>query len=145
MADFDALTRAERDRLERFAALFEQLDPRDYEPFAGATASDGEIEAARVVALLAIGSASRRAAVERAIETFTRAADRALAERAFDPLLMYGGMARSPRVEDRARLRQSLERAIVAVILWDELDDLDRDILLGPWAHLAGRAVGDRG
>ena len=143
MAEFDALTRAERDRLERFAAAFEQLDPRDYEPFAGTTAPDGEIEAARATALRAIGSGSRRAAVERAIEAFGYAADRALAERAFDPLLMYGGTARSPRVEDRARLRQSLERAVVGVILWDELDDLEREALLGPWAGLAARAIAE--
>ena len=123
---------------------FEDVDPLDYEIFAGTTASEDELETARAAALRVVGSSSRREAVERAIQAFTGSAERAMAERSFHPILLYAGAARSPRVEDRARLLQSLERAVVAVILWDELDETERDVLLGPWARLADRAMTDR-
>lgn len=142
MGDYDALRPAERDRLERFAAAFESIDPRDYEIFAGSTAPEEEIDAARTVALRAIGSGTREAAVERAAQAFVRAADRAIAERSFDPLLLYAGSARTPRGEDRAKLAQSLERAVVAVIVWDDLRDEEREALLGPWARVVERALG---
>ena len=145
MGDYDALRSAERDRLERFAAAFEGIDPLDYEVFAGTTASEKEIEEARAVAVQAIGSGSRRAAVERAVQAFARAAERALMERSFSPIFLYAGAGRSPRVEDRVRLVQSLERAVVAVILWDELREAEREVLLGPWARLADRAMPGNG
>ena len=71
MGQYDALRPAERDRLERFAAAFEQVDPVDYEMFAGTTAPAEDIERAREAALLAIGPGSRRAAVQRALSSFT--------------------------------------------------------------------------
>jgi hypothetical protein len=141
MGDYDALRPAERQRLERFAAAFEDVDPLDYELFAGTTASEDDLAAARTAALEAIGSSTRRAAVERAAQAFTHAADVAIVKR-FNPVFLYVGIARSPRPEDRVLLAQSLERAVVAVILWDELGDAEREVLLGPWARVAGRAIG---
>ncbi len=42
----------------------------------------------------------------------------------------------SGSAEDRVRLRRSLFDAISAIVLWDALDDADRDELVGPWAAL---------
>ena len=143
MGDYDALGPTERGRLERFAAAFEAVDPFDYEMFAGATASEADLETARAAALGALGSSTRRAAVEHAAEAFSRAAERAQAERSLNPLLAYGGAMHSPRVDDRVAFARSLDWAVVAVILWDELDEVERDVLLGPWAHLAARALSE--
>lgn len=141
MGDYDALRHDERQRLDRFARVFEQIDAMDYEQYAGATASDEELEEARATAIGLIGSARRRDAVDRAIRSFTDAAERALRGRAPVPQVLFGLAGPGIRVEDRARLMQSLERAVVAVILWDELRDGERDALLGPWARLANRAL----
>ena len=141
MGDYDAMRPQERARLERFATAFETVDPTDYEQFAGTTASEAELARARDAALRGIGSGPRRAAVEAAVRAFTQAAERALAERAFNPLVMYGGASSSPRLEDRTRLVEALEGAVVAVILWDQLRPDERDALLGPWARIADRAM----
>ena len=61
------------------------------------------------------------------------------------PQIILGLSGVSSRPEDRARLLQGLERAVVALIVWDDLDSAQRDVLLGPWAYLAARAVGDPG
>ncbi len=142
MGDYDALRPAERARLERFSAAFEQVDAMDYERYAGTTASDEDLEAARATAVEVMGSAQRRAAIDRAIRSFAGAADRALRGRAPVPQVLFGMAGPSIRVEDRARLMQSLERAVVAVTLWDELRDAERDALLGPWASVAHHALG---
>jgi hypothetical protein len=49
-----------------------------------------------------------------------------------DTLMLFQSLPDRP--EDRVRFLRSVERAVVAVILWDELSDGDRDALLGPWA-----------
>ena len=141
MGDYDALRPIERERLERFAAAFEDVDPLDYEQFAGTTASDDEIELARAVVLRAIGSGSRRSAVQRAVGAFTDAASRGIARRWRGIDLLLGFTPSSIRVDDRVRLRESLERAVAAVVLWDELTETERAALLGPWAPIAERAV----
>jgi hypothetical protein len=43
--------------------------------------------------------------------------------------------------EDRTRFLGTLETAVIALILWDELEASDRDELLGPWARLAEQAA----
>ena len=40
--------------------------------------------------------------------------------------------------EDRARIATTLGEAVTALALWDDLDEADRDELLGPWEELAG-------
>ncbi len=141
MGDYDALRPAERARLERFAAAFEQVDAMDYERYAGTTASDEELEAARAEAIDLMGSAQRRTAINRAIRSFAEAADRALRGRAPVPQVLFGLAGPTIRGEDRARLLQSLERAVVAVTLWDELHEDEREVLLGPWARVADQAL----
>lgn len=44
--------------------------------------------------------------------------------------------ATSSRVGDMALAAQSLTDAFRAVALWEELDEVDRDELLGPWGSL---------
>ena len=51
-----------------------------------------------------------------------------------DTLMLFQSLP--DRAEDRVRFLASLERAVVAVILWDELSASDRDALLGPWANV---------
>ena len=144
MGDYDALRRAERDRLEAFAAAFEDVDPLDYERFAGSTAGDDEIEAARVSAMAAIATQSRRQAVERVVASFRTASERALAQRMPAPQMLFAGFGRAPRAEDRARFQETLERAVVAVIVWDELTDEEREVLTGPWTALLHAALDAR-
>ena len=144
MGDYDALRRAERDRLEAFAAAFEDVDPLDYDRFAGATADGDELEAARSSAMAAIGTESRRRAVERAVGSFRTAADRSLAHRLPAPQMLFAGFGQAPRAVDRFRFHQALERAVVAAIVWDEVTDDERDVLAGPWAALLRDAVDGR-
>ena len=46
------------------------------------------------------------------------------------------------RAPDRMRFLESVERIVVALILWDELAEDDRDVLVGPWAGLVEPLVG---
>jgi hypothetical protein len=142
MGDYDALHRAERDRLEAFAAAFEDVDPLGYERFAGSTADDDEVESARSSALAAIATDARRKAVERAVRSFRAASEEALSRRLPAPQMLFAGFGQAPRAEDRVRFQQTLERAVVATIVWDELTDEERDVLAGPWAQLLQQALG---
>jgi hypothetical protein len=74
--------------------------------------------------------------VERAIASFREAADVALAQRMPVPQMLFAGFGRAPRAEDRVRFQQTLERAVVATIVWDELSEDERDVLAGPWLPL---------
>jgi len=143
MGEYDALRRAERDRLEAFAAAFEDIDPLDYERFAE-HADVGELEAARSSALAAIATEARRTAVKGAVASFRTTAEAALARRLPAPQMLFAGFGQAPRAEDRARFLQGLERAVVAAIVWDEITDDERDVLAGPWATLLRNALGDR-
>jgi hypothetical protein len=41
------------------------------------------------------------------------------------------------------RFLASLERAVVALILWDELSEESRMAMLGPWTDLVYQVVGE--
>jgi hypothetical protein len=47
------------------------------------------------------------------------------------------------RGDDRVRFLASLERAVVALILWDELSEESRMAMLGPWTDLVYQVVGE--
>ena len=49
-----------------------------------------------------------------------------------DVLFMFNSLP--DRADDRVRFLASVERAVVALILWDELEDADRVALLGRWS-----------
>jgi hypothetical protein len=141
---FAALRPDERARLDRFARTFDGLDPLVYENFAPAPVDADTVEAARLAAMRAIGSGeTRRDAVKAAVQQFVGAADRAIADRREYPSILLTGRFSGPRAADRAAVLQSLERAVVAVVVWDELTVDERDVLLGPWAAIAGRALAE--
>jgi hypothetical protein len=128
----DGLGQAERDRLEAFAAVFDRLDARSYSTFTE-TIESGEVGPARERALALVGSGQRRDAVRAAVAAFVDAAIVAYARRLSlpDTFLLFQSLP--DRAEDRVRFLASVERAVVALILWDELEDEDRVALLGAW------------
>jgi hypothetical protein len=129
----DGLRPAERDRLEAFAAVFDRIDAGSYSTFTETTESDAVLAVKdRAVAL--IGSGPRRETVRAAVGAFVDAATVAYSRRMAlpDTFLLFQSLP--DRAEDRVRFLGSVERAVVALILWDELDDEDRVALLGPWA-----------
>lgn len=133
--DLAGLSRAERTRLERFAETFERVDASSYPIFTEAEVT-ADIRAAQRHAIERIGSGRRKAAVRAAIDAFVDEGTRAYSRRMTltDTFLLFQSLP--DRAEDRVRFLASVERAVVALILWDELDVDDRAALLGPWAAL---------
>lgn len=132
----DGLRPAERTRLDRFAALFERLDASQYATLTELEDTP-EVEAAQEEAFRLVGrSGPRRDAVRSAIKAFTDAATVAYAQRMSlpDTLLLFQSLP--DRARDRYRFLESVERAVVALILWDELGEDDREVLVGPWSGL---------
>ena len=129
-------------RLERFASAFERLDARDYILFASRRDDPRDRTAARAAEAL-MGSAGRRTAIREAVAAFVDWAARAYSNRLTqtDTVLLYQSLA--DRADDRVNFAASVERAVVAIILWDELPPDDRAQLLGPWEAMAERAAAD--
>jgi hypothetical protein len=130
---YAALRPVERRRLERFAESFELVDASQYMTLTDAHQSDA-VSAAQADALGRLGTTSRRAAVRSAVDAFTHAATLAYSRRTSlpDTLMLFQSLP--DRAEDRVRFLGSVERAVVALILWDELSEDDRQALAGPWA-----------
>jgi hypothetical protein len=123
----------ERRRLEHFALAFERLDASSYPMFSEQVVSDDVFEAqARALELL--GSGARKSAVRAAIDAFVDAGTRAYSERMSltDTFLLYQSLP--DRAEDRVKFLTTVERAVVGLILWDDLDADERAALLGPWS-----------
>ena len=129
---YDGLRQAERDRLEAFAAVFDRLDARSYSTFTE-TVESGDVQAAKERTIARIGTGPRRATVKAAVGAFVDAATVAYSRRMSlpDTFLLFQSLP--DRAEDRVRFLGSVERAVVALILWDELEDEDRVALMGPW------------
>ena len=123
---------AERKRLEAFALAFEHLDASSYPMFAEQVVSD-EVLAAQDRAIELLGSGARKSAVRAAIDAFVDAGTRAYSGRMSltDTFLLYQSLP--DRAEDRVKFLTTVERAVVGLILWDELDEDDRVALIGPW------------
>ena len=133
--DLDGLRTVERDRLEAFAEVFDRISARDYSTFAPTVEPDG-LEAAKEHANEAITTPQRRKAVRGAIERFVDAAAQGYSRRLalMDTVLLNQSLP--DRAADRVRFAKSVEAAVVALILWDDLTDVDRVALLGPWGGL---------
>jgi hypothetical protein len=127
----------ERDRLERFARAFERISAGDYPLFTEVMPGD-EVLAAQERAVEAVGRGGRRDAVRAAIDVFVDFGTRAYSNRVAlpDTFLMHQGLP--DRAEDRVRFLATVERAVVGLILWDELDEDDRAALIGPWGAFIG-------
>ena len=131
-------------RLDRFAAEFERLDAGAYATFATLVDDDDpDVRRAFAAADAVIGSGPRRAAVAEAVASFRDFAARAYSSRLVqtDTVFLFQSLADRPG--DRVRFAASLERAVIALSAWEELDADDRATLLGPWAMMAERAVGE--
>ncbi len=122
----------ERARLERFALAFEHVDASTYPMFTEHAVS-AEVDAAQRRALELIGAGARRKAVRAAVDAFVDEGTQAYSRRATltDTFLMFQSLP--DRAEDRVRFLATVERAVVGLILWDELDADDRAALVGPW------------
>jgi hypothetical protein len=133
--DLDDLRPEERRRLGRFAEAFDRIDARDYSTFAPVVDPDG-LDIAQEHANDAIRTRERRHAVRGAIEHFVDAAARGYSRRMSltDTFLLNQSLP--DLAEDRVRFAQSVERAVVALALWDDLADEDRVTLLGPWGAI---------
>jgi hypothetical protein len=130
--DLKGLRSAERERLQRFASAFERLDAGSYAMFADIP-DHAAVDRAQAAARDRVGSSGRRDAVRAAVRAFTDEATVAYARRFSlpDTVLLFQSLP--DRAEDRVRFLASVERAIVGLILWDELEPDDLAALIGPW------------
>jgi hypothetical protein len=130
-----------RARLAAFAAAFENLEARHYALFATKPESPQAVERAMAAANAAL-TGDRRDAVRSVIRAFTDAAAFNYSNRLAlpDTLLLFQSL--TDTAADRTRVMQSLERVIVGLVLWDELEDDDTPALIGPWAEVVARALG---
>ena len=112
---------------------FDRIDARAYIQLADVGVGP-EIDAAEAAALQLIGSGPRRDAVRAAVESFIDAATLAYSNRTSltDTFLLNQSLP--DRAEDRVRFLSTVERAVVGLILWDELDDAQLGALIGRWA-----------
>ena len=135
------LSRDARRRLDRFASAFQELNSEVYASFAAASLDPDERRDALARVQELIGGGARRAGVLAALAEFrefaVRSASEALGGHA--SVLLTRGNPSSP--EERVRFLASLELAVVAVVLWDEIEPDERGELLGPWEEMATRAV----
>ena len=135
----------ERRRLERFAEVFEHIDASQYATFADVPSLE-DVEPAEAEAMRLLGAGPRHDAVKAAVGAFIDEATQAYSRRPTltDTLFMFRSLP--DRAEDRVRFLASVERAVVALILWNELGERSRVSLLGLWGGIADRiASGDEG
>lgn len=144
ISDLETLPAAARDRLDRFAAEFELIESGSYPAYAAASPDAGERAEALARAQELIGTGRRRAGVLAALAEFRSFAVRSatLALGGANSVLVTRVNTSSP--EDRVRFLASLELAVVAVVLWDEIEPDEREAFLGPWSAPAARAVEGR-
>jgi hypothetical protein len=131
--DLRGLRPDERERLDRFAQAFDRLDASAYIQLAEVVV-EADVRSAQDAALERIGTGQRREAVRAAVASFVDAATIAYSRRTSltDTFLLNQSLP--DRAEDRARLAASVERAVVGLVLWDELDEKDLATLIGRWA-----------
>ena len=135
LEDLRGLRQVERERLERFARIFDRLDASAYIQLAEVVVED-DVRSAQEAARALLATSARRAAVRAAVASFVDAATVAYARRTSltDTFLLNQSLP--DRAEDRVRFLEGVERAVVALILWDELETDLRATLAGPWAAL---------
>jgi hypothetical protein len=119
--------------------VFEHLDGSMYATLAVREGVESEaVEEAKAAALELIPAGRRRDAVRAAVGAFVDEATVTYSRRMSlpDTLLLFQSLP--DRAEDRVHFLASIERAVVGLILWDELDEVDREVLLGPWSTMLG-------
>ncbi len=119
--------------------MFEHLDGSMYATLAVREGVESEaVEEAKAAALELIPAGRRRDAVRAAVGAFVDEATVTYSRRMSlpDTLLLFQSLP--DRAEDRVHFLASIERAVVGLILWNELDEVDREVLLGPWSTMLG-------
>ncbi len=136
------LSAREEERLAQFAAAFEHVGAREYAVLTPPL-DDKATRDALLVADGALGHGRRRQAVRSAIAEFLVWATHAYAKGQGLPGVTYLDHSIPGRPEDRVRFLASLERAVLAIVLWEELTDDDLGALLGPWGpFVEGAGIG---
>ena len=140
MSQLSGLRPDERKRLEAFAKAFEYIDASQYVTFAEVPSLE-DVEPAEAEAMRLLGAGPRHDAVKAAVGAFIDEATQAYSRRPTltDTLFMFSSLP--DRAEDRVRFLASVERAVVALILWGDLTERSRIALLGLWGGIADRIV----
>jgi hypothetical protein len=127
-----ALRPRARARLDAFAQAFDRVDASQYLSLTEAAPTPAVLDA-QERALELIRDGPGMPAVRAAVEAFVDAASQAYSRRISltDTLLLYQSLP--DRADDRARFLSAVERAIVGLILWDELESDGLAALIGPW------------
>jgi hypothetical protein len=125
---------AERARLDGFSRVFKRLDASAYPIFA--ERPDGGIRDIQERAIELIGRGPRRDAIRAAVDAFLEAGSYAYRDRQEITTALLPTRQVADRADDRVRFLASVDRAVVSLILWDELTPEDRLTLLGPWSRL---------
>jgi hypothetical protein len=137
----DYLPPGSGDRLTRFARAFERLSVDQYALFAAADPDAGLRARARESVEHLIGRGSRHEAVTTAVAEFRNWATLAFSRLGGLDDVVLGSRPSAGQPRDQVRFLETLEPAVVALILWDLLPLEDRDELLGPWHDLAMAAA----
>ncbi|HLX34281.1 MAG TPA: hypothetical protein VKR30_03450 [Candidatus Limnocylindrales bacterium] len=137
----EGLGRASRRRLERFSEGFDEIDARDLVLFAGPSEPDRELELAMERADQVLGSGRERGATKAAVQAAIHAAQVRFVEDFSVTRLIGLGTNRVLTADDRVRVFRSLERVVVALIVWDRLSGAEQAALVGPWREMVERAV----
>ena len=133
---------AERARLDAFARAFDRVAAEQYPSFTE-VAPGPEVTLAQEHAVELLASDARRRAVRASVDAFVDAGSQAYSRRTSmtDVFLLFQSLP--DRAEDRVRFLATVERAVVGLVLWDELEADDRAALVGPWSsYLDGLGIG---
>src|SRR3990172_7455815 len=116
---------AARDRLARFARAFERIDASQYALFAARPLDSAAHERARESAEFLIAGGSRRDAIRAVVDEFREWVVGAFGRFELQAITGIGPRFGTPRdIQDGLA---ALESAVIALILWDQLEPSDRD------------------
>ena len=130
--------------MDRFATSFDRVNAHDYIQFATEPPDPQATSRAESDVVRLIGAGRRHDAIRGAIEAFVDAAGIAYSNHLALPqyLLLNDAVADQP--DDRRRFLRGLERAVAALVLWEDLDGDDRVALAGPWGPMVDAAAEGR-
>jgi hypothetical protein len=124
-----------RERLERFSLNVERIDIDQLPMYAARPLGSDHRRTIDDADLVAIES-GREDAVGAVRSTALDYVNRKFVQAQFRPTWAGLAWVSAGTVDDRMRIANSLGEAMIAVALWDVLDEADRDEMLGPWASL---------
>jgi hypothetical protein len=126
-----------RRRLDQFVQRVDRLRVEDLPMFAVRPFDQVEYDESLSAVTRAAFDSGRRRILDDGHRSASQWLDRLLSQQQFYPEWAVPSMGRSVGTAgDQAHLRRSLRDAISALVLWDVLDEVHRDHLIGPWAAL---------